>query len=124
MLASIDGVALVTLEIFDEVRILFSNIANLLLVGLVLLCWILIIKRVIGNKFAPVKSVKAEVFDKYTTSAVSRIHGTFRREHNVVVFSTSEKKLSFQVSKFSYETYNIKDKGILTYKGDQMISFK
>ena len=103
---------------------MFSNVINLLLVGVILLCWILIIKRVIGNKQAPVKSVKAEVFDKYKTSAVSRMHGTFKRERCIVVFSTSEKKLSFQVSEFSYENYNVKDKGILKYKGDQMISFK
>ena len=97
---------------------------NLLLMLLILLCWLLIIKRFIGNKYAPVKSVKAEVFDKYKTSAVSRMHGTFKREHYIVVFSTSDKKLSFCVSEFSYGNYNIKDKGTLKYKGDQIISFK
>ncbi len=97
---------------------------NGLLIVLIVLCWLLIIKRFIGNKYAPVKSVKAMVFDKYKTSTVSRVHGTFKRERYIVVFSTSEKKLSFSVSEFSYGNYNINDKGILKYKGYQIISFK
>lgn len=91
---------------------------------LILLCWILIIIKLIRNKYAPVKSVKAEVFDKYKANSVSKIHGTLKREHYIVVFSTSEKKLSFPVSEFSYRNYNIKDKGTLKYKGGQIISFK
>ena len=91
---------------------------------LILLCWILIIKRFIENKYKPVRSVKAEVFDKYKTSTVSRMHGTFKQEHYIIVFSTSYKKISFRVSEFSYGNYNIKDKGTLKYKGDQIISFK
>jgi len=103
---------------------LFSNVINMLLMILILLCWILIIKKFIWNKYAPVKSVKAEVFDKYKANTVSRMHGTFKREHYIVVFSTGEKKLSFPVSEFSYENYNINDKGTLKYKGGQIISFK
>jgi len=103
---------------------LFSNVMNMLLVLLMLLCWVLIIIKFIRNKYAPVKSVKAEIFDKYKVDSVSKIHGTFKREHYIVVFSTSEKKLSFPVSEFSYGNYKIKDKGTLKYKGNQIISFK
>lgn len=102
---------------------MFSNIMNVLFIGLTLLCWFLVIKKFVGDKFAPVKSVKAEVFDKFKTNTVSRIQGSFKREHYVVVFSTSGEKLSFYVSEFSYSNYNINDKGTLKYKGNQIISF-
>ncbi len=101
-----------------------SNIINALSIVTFILCWFLIIKKFWRNPFAPVKTVKAQVFDKYKTNTVSRIQGTFKREHYIVVFSTSEKKLSFNVAEFSYRNYKIKEKGTLKYKGNQIISFK
>lgn len=99
----------------------FISILSILLFAL---CWFMIIKKLVWSKYAPVKTVKAEVFDKYKTDTVSRIQGTFKRERYIVVFATGDKKLSFNVPEFSYGNYKIKDKGTLKYKGNQIISFR
>ena len=103
---------------------IMNNVINLFLIILFLLCWFFIIKKLIWNKVAPVKTVKAEVVDKYKTDIVSRYKGTFKREHYIVVFETKDKKLSFDVSEFSYTNYKIKEKGTLKYKGANIISFQ
>ncbi len=101
-----------------------SNIINVIAVILFLVCWILIIRKSIINKFAPVKTVKAELIDKYKSDIVSKYPGTFKPEYYIVVFKTKNKKLSFNVSEFSYANYKIKEKGMLKYKGTKIISFK
>ncbi len=101
-----------------------SDVVNIIFAGLFLLCWFLIIKKIIAGKYAPVKIVKAEVVDKYRTDVVSKIQGTFKRQHYIVVFKTKDKKLSFAVSEFSYGNYRIKEKGTLKYKGNRIISFE
>ena len=97
---------------------------NLLFVILFVLCWVSIIKKIIWNRIAPVKSVKAELIDKYKKDTVSRYPKTFRPERYIVVFKTDDKKLSFSVSEFSYNNYQIRKKGTLKYKGSNIISFK
>ena len=92
---------------------------------LFLLCWFFVIKKLVGNKFAAVRTVKAEVCDKYINKPVSRYPGTFSREHYMVVFATADnKKLSFEVSQFSYGSYKKREKGTLKYQGSRLISFK
>ena len=76
------------------------------------------------NKLAPVKAVKAEVIDKYEPEMVSKYPRTFKNKRYIVVFKTEDKRLSFDVSEFSYGNYKIKEKGTLRYKGNQIISFK
>lgn len=100
-----------------------SDALNVILIALTLLLWILIVKKIIVDKFAPVKTVKAEVVDKYKTEVVTKMQGAFKRQHCIVVFKTKEKKLSFAVSEFSYDNYRIKEKGTLKYKGNRIISF-
>lgn len=101
-----------------------SDFINSLSVVLVLICWLLIIKKLILSKYGPVKTVKAEVADKYKTGNAYKYSGTFKREGYVVVFNASGKKLSFAVSEFSYNNYKIGEKGTLRYKGSRIISFK
>lgn len=86
--------------------------------------WFLIIKKLVWSKCAPVKTVQAEVVDTYKEDRVSKYPGVFKGERYVVVFLVEGKKLSFAVSEFSYGHYNIKDKGMLTYKGSRIISFR
>lgn len=88
------------------------------------LCWLLIIKNAIGNKFANVKTVKAEVIDKYKSNIVSNYPDALKKERHVVVFKTKDKKISFEISAFSYNGYRISEKGTLKYKGNRIISFK
>ena len=101
-----------------------SNIINTIVRLLFLLCWILIIRKTIINKCATVKTVKAKVVDKYKPDIVSKYPGTFKQEYYMVVFETKDKKLSFNVSEFSYGNYKINQKGILKYKGSKIISFQ
>ena len=101
-----------------------SDVVNIIFVGLFLLCWFLIIKKIIAGKFAPVKTAKAEVVDKYKEDMVSKMQGTFKRQRYVVIFKTKDKKLSFSVSEFSYGNYRIGEKGTLKYKGNRIISFQ
>ncbi len=101
-----------------------DKVVNLFFVILFLLCWGLIIKKLIHGKIAPVKTVKAEVFDKYKPDIVSKYPPICKQEGYVVVFKTKDKKLSFNVSEFSYNNYQINEKGTLKYKGSRLISFK
>lgn len=101
-----------------------SDVVNIIFAGLFLLCWFLIIKKIITGKFAPVKTAKAEIVDKYKADMVSKMQGTFERQRYVVVFNTKDKKLSFDVSEFSYGNYRIGEKGTLKYKGNKIINFE
>ena len=101
-----------------------SDVINYILIGISLLCWFLIILKLIQNKFSSVKTVKAEVVDKYIPNVVSRYPENWRTKNCVVVFKTKDKKLSFNVSEFSYWNYKINEKGTLKYKGNKIISFK
>lgn len=103
---------------------MMNNVINILAIILFVLCWFLIIKKLIWNKVAPIKTVKAEVIDKYKPDVVSKYPGVFKDERYVVVFKTKDKKLSFDVSGFSFNNYTIEEKGTLKYKGTKIISFK
>ncbi len=70
------------------------------------------------------KTVWAEVVDKYQTNFVSKYPGASKQENYIVVFATQDTKLAFAVSEFSYRHYKIKEKGTLTYKGNKLISFQ
>ncbi len=104
-------------------NVIMDNIINIFSIILFLVCWILIVKKLIWNKVAPVKCVKAEVVDKYKPDMVSRYPGVSKQEKCIVVFKTKNEKLSFNVAPFSYDNYRIGEKGTLKYKGNQIISF-
>ena len=99
------------------------EIINIISVVFFLLCWLLIILRIISTRISSVKSVKAEVVDKYESTLVSNYPGT-QSEKYIVVFKSEKKKLSFNVSEFTYGDYRIGEKGTLKYKGNIMISFE
>lgn len=101
--------------------------ATQIIVILVLAFWLLvairIVVKVVRNKYAPVKTVKAVVIDKHKVESFSKYSGNGKRNKFVVVFSANGKKLSFYVSEFSYGGYKIKESGTLKYKGDRIIDF-
>jgi len=99
---------------------IITIVSIIFIVGL----WFLIIKKLVWSRCAPVKTLQAEVVDTYKADRVSKYPGVFKGERYVVVFLVEGKKLSFVVSGFSYGCYNIKDKGMLTYKGSRIISFR
>ena len=100
------------------------NIFNTIIMIVFLLCWILIIRKIIISRYAPVKTVKAKVVDKYKPDIVSNYPGTFKPKRYVVIFEAKGKRLSFDVSEFSYDNYKINEKGTLQYKGNKIISFQ
>lgn len=101
-----------------------SDIINVFLIVLVSGLWIAVLTRVLSNKFACEKTVKAEVIDKYISGTPTVFHGAFKREKYVVVFLAEGKKYAFCVSQFSYNEYRINEKGTLKFKGNRLISFK
>ena len=75
------------------------------------------------NIFSPVTVAKATVVHKQTVETFSKYSGTGKHVKYAVTFSVNGKNRSFYVSGFSYNGYRKGDTGILTYKGDRLISF-
>jgi len=91
--------------------------------ALVVLVFAVYIVRLLRNKRAPVKTVKAVVVNKQKTEVVSKYSGTGKVTKYVVTFLSDGKRLSFYVSEFSYKGYKENETGILKYKGDKIIDF-
>lgn len=70
------------------------------------------------NKYTRTKTVKATVIDKYKNENSLKFRGALNSTQYVIVFLAEGKKLSFNVSQFSYSSYRIKEKGTLKYKGN------
>lgn len=103
---------------------MISNIINMVLSALVLICWVLIAARCVINSCASVKVVRAKVVDKYKQRTITKFYGTFMREGCVIVLEANGKRLSFSVSEFSYDGYALGETGTLKYKGNRLISFE
>lgn len=79
--------------------------------------------RLVWHRFAPVRTAKAMVVDKFKTETFSKYSGNGKSVRCVVVFSVEGKKRSFPVSEFSYGGYRIGETGTLTYRGDRIRNF-
>ena len=90
-----------------------------LLMGLFLFCGI----KVTVRRFAPIKSVHAQVVDKFVTETFSKYSGTGVSKRYTVVFLAKGKKKGFHVSEFSYGGYRKGESGTLKYRGDRLIDF-
>ena len=101
-----------------------ENLLNIIAVSLYIFVIIGAIISFILNRFAPVKSVKAEVVNKQINETFSRYSGTGKRKKYVIVFLAEGKKKFFYVSQFSYNGYRVGEKGTLKYKGDRLIGFQ
>ena len=101
-----------------------SYIVNAIATIFCLTCWILVIRKFIISRYAPIKTINAKVVDKYKPNTVSKYPSTFKQERYVVIFEVNNKKLSFNVSEYSYNHYKINEKGLLKYKGTKIISFQ
>lgn len=102
---------------------MLHNAIQILLWGFFGAMYLLIFIRVLKNRVAPVKKVKAQVIDKHQVEFFSKTRGNGKRIKYVVVFCAEGKKLSFYVSEFSNGGYRLKEKGTLKYKGDRLIDF-
>lgn len=105
-----------------------ENIASIvilsLFVGISVFAFVSLLVKLIKNRIAPLRTVKAVVLDKQKVEIFSKYSGTGIREKYVVVFSVDGKKKSFYVSQFSYGGYRLNEKGTLKYQGDKLIDFK
>lgn len=101
-----------------------ENLLNIIAVSLYILVITGAVISFILNRFAPVKSVKAEVVHKQINETFSKYSGTGKRQKYIIVFLAEGKKRSFYVSQFSYNGYRVGEKGTLKYKGDRLIGFE
>ena len=80
--------------------------------------------KVIKDKYAPVKSEKAQVVDKFVSDKFTKIFSSYaKKPQYYVVFAVGNRKRSFRVSEFSYKGYKVNEQGTLTYKGSKLIDF-
>lgn len=101
-----------------------GSIINIIFILVFLICWVLIIIRLVHTRFAPVKTIKAQIVDKYKLNTKSIYPKTFKGDMCKVVFKTKNKKLSFLVSQITFDNYKKGQKGTLKYKGNKIIDFK
>ena len=105
---------------------LFGNIVNFafILIGIVVI--IGVIARICSNHFLKEKEVKAMVINKqsYDKQVYRKSQAPFTKKEYVITFQCGNKKRHFYVSELSYGNYRINQKGILRYKGSQLIDFK
>lgn len=105
-----------------------ENIASFVIVslflGLGVLALVRTLAKLVRNRYASIKTVKAEIIDKHKIEVFSKYSGNGKSEKYVIVFSVDGKKKSFYVSSFSFNGYRVKEKGTLKYKGDRLIEFK
>ena len=101
-----------------------SSSVSYLFGALFVLIWVLIAVRFIKTRSASVKTLKATVVDKYISQNASHYPGDLIPKAHTVVFLAGGKRLSFNVSAFSYESYRINDSGLLKYKGKTLIDFR
>lgn len=84
-----------------------------------------IIYQILRNKYAKIKTVKAQVEDKFVADKFAKIYGSAaKKAQYYVVFQINGKKKSFRVSEFSYGGYRVGECGTLKYKGDKLVEFK
>lgn len=100
-----------------------SNWIGLLSVLLCVAVYGIYMVRLIRNRRAPVRTVKAEVADKFKQETFSKYRGSGKSARYVIVFLAEGKKRPFYVSEFSYGGYRIGEKGTLKWKGDRLIDF-
>ena len=65
---------------------------------------VFIIRKLIWNRIALVKSIKAKIVDKYKYNIVSKNPATFRGERYIVVFETKDEKLFYHMLKYQGNT--------------------
>ncbi len=105
-----------------------SKHISFVITALALLCTVALFARMayklLRGKYAPVKTVKAQVTDKFVADKFSKIYGAYaKKPRYYVVFTVSNKKRTFSVAEFSYRGYKVGERGTLKYKGGKLIDF-
>ncbi len=74
------------------------------------------------RQYGPSKTVRGTVVGKQVTEAFSR-YSAKKEKHYYVTFLINGKHRSFEVSRFSYGSYQKGQTGTLEHKGDRLIDF-
>ncbi len=83
-----------------------------------------ILLKLLQDRFAPVKAVKAQVVEKFVAEGFSKIYSPMaKRPRYYVVLAVGNKKRSFSVSELSYGGYRLHERGTLKYKGSKLVDF-
>ncbi len=106
-----------------------SDIINswMIILGVACICvvFIRIIYNLLKDKLAPIRTVKAQVVDKFIVDNFSKIYGSLaKKPQYFIVFAIGKRKRSFRVSEFSYGGYKVNEKGTLRYKGSKIVFFR
>ena len=80
--------------------------------------------RLLRSRFGKTVSVSATVVHKQKVEQKSFKTPPFTTVKYAVAFQIGNKRKSFYVSEISYGGYRKGEKGILTYRGDRLISFQ
>ena len=107
-------------DVMKVIGIIFLSSLALLFVAV----FVRIVYKIIKNQTSPVKTVEAVVVGKNVVERFSKYSGNAKTESYVIAFMVEGKKKTFYVSEFSYNGYDIDEKGMLTYQGDKLISFE
>lgn len=78
--------------------------------------------RKIAGRFGPVRTARAEVVEKYTSTVFNSARGVHSKQYHIL-FLINGKKKGFLVSEFSYGGYRLHETGVLKYAGDRIIDF-
>ncbi|MBQ7902062.1 MAG: DUF2500 family protein [Clostridia bacterium] len=103
----------------------FGNIINAIMILIFFAIVAGIISRLLGEKYATVKCVKAVVTDKQYIENLthSKWQSMFPQRNYVITFDCGGRKLHFDVSEISYNNYKIGQSGVLQYRGKTLIDF-
>ena len=104
---------------------IIGNIINIIFAIIGFTIIVVIGIRLFKSLILTEKSTDATVIDKqiYSQRVMSKLQAPYQRQKYVITFSCGNKKMPFEVSEFSYVNYQIKQKGILKYKGSRIINF-
>lgn len=105
---------------------LVSKVLNSLFCILILVIFIGIFVRLFREKRAKTVKVSAVVVNKqqYEKEVYRKEAKPYIKRECIVTFLCGDKRLSFEVSEYSYDGLALDQSGILTYKGSRFLDFQ
>lgn len=99
---------------------------NIIFSAMFIVIWTGICIRAFASAHSKEKSVSATVIAKnlYRLPVYRKSEASFDKYEYVITFLIGKTKKDFKVGKFSFDGYDIGKKGVLTYKGEKIISFE
>ncbi len=104
---------------------IFGNIINCVFILVTFIIFAGIFIRILKSSFSKVTEISATVLKKecHKKNVYKKSASPCVKEIYLVTFLCGNKKLTFEVSEFSYNGYKSGQKGILKIKGSRLIDF-